>query len=1142
MARTQTTAQANANAAPRRKEFTRVFVQNPDGGMTDVSAYLVSADPDASIDQPIAGMTIRFRRDMGPTLSLSPLRTDSTLNRNAALAYAPLLDVARAVYVEVALLDPSVATTPAAGDWQRIFQGTFDVVDPAGGGEEVICTARDLGARLQDTTLEQPTAVVVAGGATLSMEAAIQQVLDTAFGAGVIPLYTPTSPSYTVTRFGYQREPVYDAILRLVQSIGWDCRFLWDSGTSSYRLTLYNPPRTKTVPDHTLGPSRYISLRRLSISRASVRNRVKVFYTSPTFARGDITVNDTASQARYGMRPIVIEEAGDSVIDTPAEATTMANALLADLKDPKADGECEMPFFWPVELGDLIRFSTNGVHFNSNQDLAVVGIRHSLVTAPGQISKTTLTLRGSPAGGYRAWMARAGVGIGTGQTIQPPWVSVSPFDQSRGNENVTLNGGAASNAPATPFQWRQRETVNGVVGAWSGYSSAVLPQLITIQRDPYYQKYTEFEVLQADGQSTPVVWPTLSKIGFLTGHSTGHAIGQVTIDDGRAGAGGMPTPRGRLATDPIYDATGATPLIDPVTRRIQLGLLMPGGTSPDVTERGGNKGDTALDSGNSILASYVDFSRSFLNKHLGYVPDDATSDRRSATANEKTGGSRGFTAIDSGGVAIAAALDFTRSYTGKHFGNVPDDATSDRRAATANEKTGGGRGFIGFDSSSIVVAGSVDFARSYTGKHFGNVPDDATSDRRAATANEKTGGSRGFSAIDSGGVAVAAAVDLSRGYTNKHMGYIPDDATSDRRAVTLVQKNAATRADAALDGSNKLQTGVTTGATAADGVAGIESGKGAKTKAARGAGHAGAQVTTDNTRGGTGGLPTPGARVHSEPIYDATGATPLIDPVRREILSGLGIGTGVRSASDFAVKNAAGALAFGTNRHNDEKVATNGVTKTFDFDFDHAPQIRAIPQSFLLPGTNSTVDRKIEFAAIDITVSSFKARSVLTTGSSSAAQTDDFSASQNTTPGSAGGVALQAPGAVAYCQLASATAISTNYTGYYDVNTVDMDPANTVYVDFYRNDSAGSTTWTLIGGASYGSGINTTGIPFPFTAALGANWDIRMVISYAFTPSPTFTRATITADRVDYDAVTGGTEVSLTPAGTGVLYQAMEAP
>lgn len=419
MARSATTAQANALASATRMEFARILVQNPDGVMTDTTAlasrnWFSSADLDFDIDQPLAQATIRFRRDHG-SLSLSPLRTDSTLNRNAALAYAPFLDVSRAVYVEVAVLDPAVATSPAAGDWQRIFQGTFDDVDPA--EDEVVCQARDLGARLADSWLEEPTAVVIEGGSTMSMEQVVQRLLDDALGAGVITLFTPVSPSYTVTRFGYQREPVLDAIQRLVQSIGWDCRYLWDSGTSSFRLTLYNPPRAKTTPDLTLAPSQYRSIKRLKISRATVRNKVKVYFTNGPL-RDYIVVEDNPSQLRYGVRPIIIEEAGDSTINSPAEATTMANALIADLKDPRMDQEADAKFDWRVEINDLLRFSPNAVHYNTNQDLAALGIRHSLASVGP--SRTVLTGRGSPSGAYRSWIKRGAAFIGNERSVQPP--------------------------------------------------------------------------------------------------------------------------------------------------------------------------------------------------------------------------------------------------------------------------------------------------------------------------------------------------------------------------------------------------------------------------------------------------------------------------------------------------------------------------------------------------------------------------------------------------------------------------------------------------------------------------------------------------------------------------------------------------
>lgn len=56
--------------------------------------------------------------------------------------------------------------------------------------------------------------------------------------------------------------------------------------------------------------------------------------------------------------------------------------------------------------------------------------------------------------------------------------------------------------------------------------------------------------------------------------------------------------------------------------------------------------------------------------------------------------------VDNSGILLAAGIDFSRTYTGKHLGNIPDDAVSNRNAATVNQKTGGDRGFTALDVNS----------------------------------------------------------------------------------------------------------------------------------------------------------------------------------------------------------------------------------------------------------------------------------------------------------------------------------------------------------------------------------------------------------------------------------------------------------
>ena len=168
---------------------------------------------------------------------------------------------------------------------------------------------------------------------------------------------------------------------------------------------------------------------------------------------------------------------------------------------------------------------------------------------------------------------------------------------------------------------------------------------------------------------------------------------------------------------------------------------------------------------------------------------------------------------------------------------------------------------------------------------MGNVPDDATTDRRSATATQKTGGDRGETAIDSGFVLISTSVDFSRAYTGKHLGNLPDDVTSDRKAVTGNEKTGASRAYPALDSSSFLKTGVTTTATAADGLSRI----GSERFASRQGGHGGTGTVYEGlTRSGLGGVPTPLGVVFGNDLYTADGSSKVYDSA-----SGLWIG-GVR--------------------------------------------------------------------------------------------------------------------------------------------------------------------------------------------------------------------------------------------------------
>lgn len=771
----------------------RVKVANGSGTMIDLSSWVESVEPDEDIDQPVSGMTIAFTRANGVLQTLAPLRTDSTLNVNDALAYSPQVDLARRITYELATT--AYGVLPVAGDYKLLFDGTCHVVNSA--GSPIVVTCRDKGALLVDRMVETPK--LYGSGPGVAVQTVMQSIHDDVLGAGVVPVNTPVSPGYLISpAYQQQIESIMDADVALAQGPGWDVRYRWDNGTSTHRFTFKEPGRAKTVPDHTFGPSAYFDVTKLELAETDIRNVVIVSFrdSADLGNRKRITVSDGPSITKYGRKPLIIIEGDTSPIDTTAEATALGNAALADLKDPKADMEIIMPLFWPMELGDLYRFTANGVHFNTDQDLAVVSFTHG-------DHDTRLRVRGTPAGQYISWLGR-------GDTVGGP--------------------------------------VNGTTG------KAFAPQ--------------------------PFIVPRNTEANDLTWDLRFYAIN---------GTGG-----------------GGTNLTYEIRSKKTFGT------------------DTLLASGNaSAFPRDLTITRDFKQDQV---------------------------------------ITFT----------VTDDATDM------------------FASETYVVPAGV-ISISSTGNIIRSVP------------------------MDDGSYATRA-----------------DDTT------------------------------------------------------------------------------------------------------------GLVIASGGRGKADFATRNTGGTTSFGVNRHNDEQGATNTQNKTFGVVFDAIPQMRALPQDWTLPGTSSTVDRRIEIKATGISVAGYTARAVYSTGSSASAKTHNPATTLNGTPVSS--VTLTSHSGVAFWNLTDANGVLTTYYAHFDVDTTDMLPTNTLYVNLYRNDGVSSTTWTLVASTSYGDGLTLSDEQLSFAYAMVADWDLRVVITYDSAP-PFGERASVVVKACTYDQITAGTEVALTGVGgNSILYQAMEAP
>lgn len=468
------------------------MIQNGSGTMIDYTTYIESVSPDEDIDRPVGGLEFALTMSQGSNQfvvrSLSPFRSDSVLNRlDDGVTYSPALDINRIVTFEVATTAPGASIV--SGDWKLLFKGTIDIINFEQSPITVSC--RDLGAPLVDRSIESEAPYGTALGRAI--ELVKQDILDTTLGAGVVPVNTPVSPGFNVVLYTQQKQSLSDAEQALDTLIGWDSRYWWDSASSTYKYTFQAPPRTKTTPDYTFGPQGYISVRALNIDLTDIRNAVQVSYQDrATLKRVTVTRTDSTSITKYGRRWFLIQEADNSPIDTSAEATALADAALSDLKEPKGTLEIELPFFWPVQLWDLFRFSANGKHFNSDQDLAVSTYTHKFSKHE---HRTVLRLRGKPAGAYGNWLGK-GQTDPFGQVKYPvPTIRHDAPESDNTQWGLIFNatpgsGGGGANLTYTI----STKTNNGADTTLTSGDATSLPLSYSITRDQIYDKDCRFTV------------------------------------------------------------------------------------------------------------------------------------------------------------------------------------------------------------------------------------------------------------------------------------------------------------------------------------------------------------------------------------------------------------------------------------------------------------------------------------------------------------------------------------------------------------------------------------------------------------------------------------------------------------------------
>lgn len=416
MARTFTGGQRATMGGPTFWIYAWLYILDTDGNWRDFTSlsgfdWFDSFTWTEDIDVPVGQGTITLRREVGG-LSLAPTVAASPLNKNLAGAYVPLLSTGREFKIVVASVPFGTARSAVlTADLIELARGKIDRVDWS--ADPIKLTVRDDGAWLQNAFIQNLTNYGTGVGTPI--ETVMQQIIDDNSVKGGATIVTPSSPGFMVTPFTQQRVTVSSADNTLALQIGWDLRYRYNA-TNVSELQFIEPPRTKTISDYSIGPTEYTDVQQITVDDANVRNVIRVvFANSATGGVGTVVASNAASIAEFGVRFYEITEQSSSNITTVQEATDLANAIVSDLGAPKADHAITTFLLWIVQLYDLITFTANGLHYDQDQQMGVIGFTHTLQNGTGT---TVIRVRGQLAGAYQKWINR--FGITTVQLFPPP--------------------------------------------------------------------------------------------------------------------------------------------------------------------------------------------------------------------------------------------------------------------------------------------------------------------------------------------------------------------------------------------------------------------------------------------------------------------------------------------------------------------------------------------------------------------------------------------------------------------------------------------------------------------------------------------------------------------------------------------------
>lgn len=390
----------------------RVKIANGDGTMVNLQGRWIGircelADP----DKPIPSLVVDLLREYGShesgVDSLAPMVEASTWNRlDDGVTYSPLVEIGRTVTLDVALTAERAAR-PADGSalWFEVFTG-FVTKRPAprklGRVLTMHCTERT--GKLEIAKSE--AAYTYAAGTAI--ETAIVAVLtNNGFAAVDWPVEVPvaTGKVLSKTYAPGRQKTVWEQAWGLAQSIGMLLLPTYRAD-GTVALSLFEPPRTKTVADMTV--PKVHDFEEFDVDGKFLGNVGYAQFTDSAGVRKEVgPVEDADSIARFGgmRRPFWLSFGEDSPVRSHTDTLTILSLAVADVADPDVLATAATPAMPFIECArELYTYPADARFFDTPQKYAPFNGWWEV--RADQPHRGGHGVSGKPSAGYRTWRSR----------------------------------------------------------------------------------------------------------------------------------------------------------------------------------------------------------------------------------------------------------------------------------------------------------------------------------------------------------------------------------------------------------------------------------------------------------------------------------------------------------------------------------------------------------------------------------------------------------------------------------------------------------------------------------------------------------------------------------------------------------------